>query len=101
MDELEVMFLTGKASRRHDNGNWKYGSAASILEEDLRRGGVEGNFDIAVLILSSVSSVVSDIFKGGVGLPELLVGESVDILSLSLSRSSATARVELWLLLRV
>ena len=52
-------------------------------------------------MLFSVSSVASDVFKGGVGLPELLVGESVDILSLSLSRSSATVRVELWLLLRV
>lgn len=72
---------------------------ASMLAEDLRRGGVEGNFT-AVLVSCSASSVASEVFNGGVGFPELLVGESVDILSLSLSRSSPIVRVELWLRLR-
>lgn len=71
-----------------------------MLAEDLRRGGVEGNFKTVFLISCSASSAVSGNFSGGVGFSELLVGDSVDIRSLSLSKSSAIVRPELWLRLR-
>ena len=63
-------------------------SDASMLAEDRRRGGVNGGCRMGALVAVESSSVFVGTFKGGVWVSELL-GESVIILSLSLSDSSA------------
>jgi len=63
-------------------------SAASMLADDFLRGGVSGGCRIVGFAVVRSSSLVGGAFKGGVCVSELL-GESVIILSLSLSDSSA------------
>lgn len=67
-----------------------------LAAEERRRGGVKGVLEGFGLAGVASSSLLSD-FSGGVWFSELL-GESVDILSRSLSDSSAIIAV--WLLLR-
>lgn len=69
-------------------------SAASMLAEDRRRGGVKGGGRTLAFEVPASSSPLLGIFKGGVLVSELL-GDSVIIRSLSLSDSSAMKA--LWL----
>jgi len=68
------------------------GMSESILADDLRRGGVLGGLGLPFEAAMASSSVVSAVFNGGV-LFSVLLGESVDILSFSLSDSSAIMAV--------
>ena len=80
--------LTGKFKRRLK----MVGMSESMLAaEDRRRGGVRGVLEGFGLAGVVSSSLFSD-FSGGVWFSELL-GESVDILSRSLSDSSAIMAV--------